>query len=559
MFGQARRVPGLLLMALSLASVSVRAQQAPPGEPQLISPQSIKGAGEYVNSESLIIDGQTPPEESAWDADQCTYWTSPKTRFVLTLDAAYQITGLTLQADNNDDYVIEASMDGKAFSPLLVVKGEWGEVFTGIETLSTLTDDPHFRPEMVIKPAQAKYVRLSARGGDEAYSVSELLVYGSKVQSEVVPTVVVTDGGSTTLVTQGEPIKAKSIKGSGEFSHAAKLIIDQKMPKQGTLYDNKSCVYWSDPKTSFVIDLGAALWITGLTIQADNNDDYVIAVSTDGKAFKPLLTVRGEWGDVFDGMETLSTLAKDPQHVAEMAIKPAQARYVRLDAKGGDEAYSVSELLLYGSKTAPVPQGSIGTGQPPEGTPGSSGVEDMSLESVFNAVDTNHDGKISKDEYAAIWKDKLDVDKNFAFFDRDNSGYIEKAEFMSLREGLMNLMSEDQAGQDESGQSDQTQEQSTKLDPVLVQKAIDALPKYAQITALLEAGKYDEIVAIVKEAGFENWLTLNYYYATTISLAQSAQESPETMNALAGVFGQAAVDLITKPANLAKIMQYVPR
>jgi hypothetical protein len=556
---QAERVFGLLLVAMSLVSVNIRAAQTPAGESQLITPQSIKGIGEYSNSESLIVDGQTPPEETGWNEDQCVYWTTPKTRFVLTLDGAYQITGLTIQADNNDDYVIEGSMDGKSFSPLLVVKGEWGEVFTGAETLSTLQDDPHFLPEMIIKPAQAKYVRLSARGGDEAYGVSELVLYGSKVQSVSVPPVVVTEGGSTPPVAQAALLKAKSIKGSGEFSHAAKLIIDQKMPRQGTEYDNKACVYWNDPKAYFVIDLGEAFWITGLTIQADNNDDYVIGVSTDGKTFKPLLTASWEWGEVSDGMETLSTLAKDPQHVPEMAIKPAQARYVRLSAKGGDEAYAVSELLLYGSKTAPVVSPTVsqtptGTGQPTEGTPGLSGGIDGDLESIFNAIDANKDGRISKEEYAAIWKDKSDVDKKFAFFDRDGSGYIEKAEYLGLRDKL-----KDQAGQDQPGQSEQAQEESAHLDPAMIQKAIDALPKWVQINQLLGAGKYEETNQIAKELGFENWVVLNFYYSIAFTIGQAVESDPNAKSTLVPAFGQEAVDLVAQPENLAKIKEYAPK
>lgn len=550
-----RRVLGVL--GLLLVAAAPAAESAMAGESALIAPQSIKGTGEYSNSPSLIIDGQTPAEETAWNDDACVYWEKPQARFVITLDGVYQITGLAIQADNNDDYVIETSTDGKSFSPLLVVLGDWGGVFSGMQSLSTLPGDPHFVPEMAFKPASAKYVRLSARNGDEAYSVSELTLYGNKVLSDSVSPPVVTGKDATTAQVQTVLLKAKSVKGTGEFSHAAKLLIDQKMPKQETEYDNKSCVYWSDPETAFVVDLGEAFWISGLTIQVDNNDDYVIQVSLDGKVFKPLLTVRGEWGEVVDGMETLSTLAKDPQYLPQMAVKPAQARYVKLSAKGGDEAYSASELLLYGSKTAPVATASAsqptgGAVPPSENVPAVTAGADGDLESVFNAIDTNKDGRVSKEEYAAIWKDKLDVDKNFAFFDKDASGFIEKAEFLSLRDGL-----KEGAGQDQSGQNAEGEEQSSHLDPILVQKAIDALPKWAQINELAGAGKYAELDAIVKSLGFENWLVLNFYFNMVWTVSQAA-ENPGIKDMFTPALGQEAVEVILRPENLAKIKANAP-
>jgi|GEM_PF-660481 len=547
---------GLLLVAAGLA-----AENAMAGDSALVTPQSVQGTGEYSNSPSLIIDGQTPAEETAWNDDACVYWEKPQARFVITLDGVYQITGLTIQADNNDDYVIETSTDGKSFSRLLVVLADWGGVFSGMQSLSTVEGDPHFVHEMKVSPVQAKYVRLSARNGDEAYSVSELTLHGGKVLSD--PTV--TSGDTTTAQVQTALLKPKGVKGAGEFSHAAKLLIDQKMPKQETEYDNKSCVYWNDPTTAFVIDLGEAFWISGLTIQVDNNDDYAIDVSMDGKVFGPWLTVRGEWGEVVDGMETLSTLAKDPQYLPQMAVKPVQARYVRLSARGGDEAYSASELSLYGSKTAPTasvpvvkpPVGTTphpGGSLPPVTTPDSQGGPD-SLEGVFDAIDKNKDGRIAKEEYAAIWKDKLDVDKNFAFFDRDKSGYIEKQEFLSLADKLKGLGIERPAT---SGTTGTGSGQVIRLDPAKTQKAIDALPRWVEIRSLIPQGKTAEVDRIVKGVGFESWLELNRYFTTIYSVGMTVTNNPDGPRPYASRIGQESVDIIVRPENLERIKANAP-
>lgn len=61
-----------------------------------------------------------------------------------------------------------------------------------------------------------------------------------------------------------------------------------------------------------------------------------------------------------------------------------------------------------------------------------AGQDDPSLAEVFDAVDADHDGRLSRDEYAVIWKNGTDVERKFRFFDRDGSGFIERQEFLAL-------------------------------------------------------------------------------------------------------------------------------
>jgi Ca2+-binding EF-hand superfamily protein len=45
-------------------------------------------------------------------------------------------------------------------------------------------------------------------------------------------------------------------------------------------------------------------------------------------------------------------------------------------------------------------------------------------------TDKNHDGKISRAEHFAIWKDKVQGEKNFKMWDLNNDGYITEEEYV---------------------------------------------------------------------------------------------------------------------------------
>ncbi len=219
-----------------------------------------------------------------------------------------------------------------------------------------------------------------------------------------------------------EPIKAVSVKGFGEYGNNVRVLIDRVMPPEETEYMDLACVYWHTAETYFIIDMGEVIRIEGITLQVDNNDDYSLDVSIDGKNYTPLLFISSDWGEMGFGMETISTVKGDPEYVPEAMMAPTRGRYLKLSAGGGDVAYAASEVLVFGEKEAPASHQATATTK--EG-----------LEQIFDSMDADHDGKVSLDEYAAKWKDKLDVQSNFAYFDKDRSGYIERAEYLGLAEG----------------------------------------------------------------------------------------------------------------------------
>lgn len=152
---------------------------------------------------------------------------------------------------------------------------------------------------------------------------------------------------------QAATIKAAGVKGAGAFSNSASLLVDGNMPAQASTFDGPACVYWSEPDVSFIIDLGAVYQITGITLQADNNDDYLLEASKDGQNFTSILVLKSGIGEVDWGMETVSTEKSNRQYLQGLQFNPTAARYIRVSASEGDQLYSVSEVAVTG--TTPVP------------------------------------------------------------------------------------------------------------------------------------------------------------------------------------------------------------
>jgi len=236
------------------------------------------------------------------------------------------------------------------------------------------------------------------------------------------------------------PITAVAITGQGEHVNDPSLLMDSFMPPPGTAFDDPACVHWSDPKLFFLMDLGAVYVVDGIVAQVDNDDDYLVEASLDGKKFVPLVSMKASLGDVDWGMQTLGTVHGQEGYAPELVVGATPARYLRLSASEGDGVYAVSELTAHGSpmdKTSgktvmPLPGGTA-AGQGRQVAAADDGGQDGGdLAGIFDAVDADHDDRLSRDEYAAIWKSVTDVERNFRFFDRDGSGFIERQEFLTL-------------------------------------------------------------------------------------------------------------------------------
>lgn len=145
----------LLLLTLLLAtSLPAWAQNV------LHRRQPTQAAG--VGAPHRLTDGESAPDGEAWDGPAASVL--PPNGFVeWDLGAARTLAGAALQGDNNDDYLLALSEDGTT----------WREAWR-----ARAVDGGGLRTRSLSAPlGTARFVRLSATGGDTRYSVSELELF----------------------------------------------------------------------------------------------------------------------------------------------------------------------------------------------------------------------------------------------------------------------------------------------------------------------------------------------------------------------------------------------
>src|SRR6188768_718354 len=95
------------------------------------------------------------------------------------------------------------------------------------------------------------------------------------------------------------------------------------------------------PSASIEWDLGAEEPIAAAYLQADNNDEYALLVSNDRRTWRTV------W--VAASVNTIGQQARMTRDIE------ARGRFVRLEPRGGDGAYAVTELALFRKPTANLP------------------------------------------------------------------------------------------------------------------------------------------------------------------------------------------------------------
>jgi hypothetical protein len=308
-------------------------------EADIILPRSVQGDGIYSNEVKILIDGQSPPEGSPWDSPNSIYWENTEAFFQLDLGGVFQVTGLLIQVDGNDNYTIDYSEDGLEYIPLIQVSEAHGNIASGLDTMSTVSTDPNFVADLEFEPVSARYVKIYSTGGDNRFSLSEIQVYGYRGES-----------AGAIGEDEGQIIRPAGIEGTGDFENSAGLVIDGRIPYEESGWDTQECVFWQDVDTTFVIDLGDVYEVSGILVQVDADDDYRIEFSLAGEDYIPLIEIVRDDGEVVKGMDTMSSIPDHPEFIPELEFFPVQARFIRVYALDGNGEFSVSEVQVFGRR-----------------------------------------------------------------------------------------------------------------------------------------------------------------------------------------------------------------
>jgi len=143
---------------------AISCNRAAPSESLLAGKRPARVQG--VANPPLLTDGQQASEGADWNAAPAAVLKEDGAFVDYDLGRSVPIDAAYLQGDNNDDYVVAVSEDGQSFRELWVARpvaaqGLRGRAADGLS-------------------GQGRWIRLSARGGDRVYSVTELQLWSRK-------------------------------------------------------------------------------------------------------------------------------------------------------------------------------------------------------------------------------------------------------------------------------------------------------------------------------------------------------------------------------------------
>lgn len=130
----------------------------------LLGPAQLRRA-EGARWEQRIRDGELARDGAEWNGNKAAIL-DPRGVVEWDLGASTPVAGALLQADNNDEYIVWGSDDGSDYRVL------WRPPVhpePGLRTRTTLLGSS----------AGARFVRLTAQGGDGLFSVSELQLFSA--------------------------------------------------------------------------------------------------------------------------------------------------------------------------------------------------------------------------------------------------------------------------------------------------------------------------------------------------------------------------------------------
>jgi hypothetical protein len=155
-----RLVLALPLLAAGGLSACVAERKAEPLPGNLLAGASVETGG--IPHTDRLVDGKAAQEGDFWDTAITARFDSPDSHVTWDLGQAKPIRCALVQGDNNDSYLLSGSVDGK----------EWKPLWEGASTTGA-----GMRMRLGQFEGNARYVRLTASGGDRLYSAGEVAVF----------------------------------------------------------------------------------------------------------------------------------------------------------------------------------------------------------------------------------------------------------------------------------------------------------------------------------------------------------------------------------------------
>ena len=152
------------------------------------------------------------------------------------------------------------------------------------------------------------------------------------------------------------PVTVTGVTTTGTFSGSTAVLTDGVFPANGTAWNAASNVSWNGLGTVFTLAFDQLYTLQDVTLTVDHNDFYQVQISQDGTTWNTLFTVLAFEGASTWGTDTFtSNPAGTGTYSASIDFAPTLAKYARIYAVAGDDAYSVGELSFTGVAAVPEP------------------------------------------------------------------------------------------------------------------------------------------------------------------------------------------------------------
>jgi len=138
-----------------------------------------------------------------------------------------------------------------------------------------------------------------------------------------------------------------NVTGTGTYNNSLSLLTDGSYPVEGGAWQTNT-VWWTGTTPRFEFDLGATYLIRDVMLSVDNNDSYQVQMSNDGVTWATLFNILVGYGEIGGGMDTMSSIAGSEEYVPGTEFPGLNARYLSIQATGGDGLYSVGEFQVFG-------------------------------------------------------------------------------------------------------------------------------------------------------------------------------------------------------------------